>query len=295
MGRAADPGVGRALDGPARGARRRDRCAVPGRLDRPDRARRLHDRAALQADARRRRAATGAHRDRARPRQLPHRPVRRRRRGPRVRAEPAVDRRGHHRRGHPRAAGRGGGGADRAGRAQPRRLPLGLARRRRRAHRDRPRRGCAGALGPLALGRLGAGRPRRLGRRPGGGLHLQVPQRRSGGAGVRLRRRAAARRPGAADPGLDGRDRHLPDGSDLPPGRRHPPHPVRHPAGGGDAGAAGHARPRREGRHGCDPGEVARAHDLRDRACGRAAPRDHARLARATPPGAVATSPSTTR
>ena len=67
--------------------------------------------------------------------------------------------RGDRRRCSPRPSDR----ADRAGRAQPRRLPLGLPRRRRRAHPDRPRRRRAGALGPVPLRRLGAGRARRLG------------------------------------------------------------------------------------------------------------------------------------
>ena len=39
--------------------------------------------------------------------------------------------------------------------------------------------GRAGAVGPVALGRLGPGRARRLGRRPRGRVHLQVPQRRA--------------------------------------------------------------------------------------------------------------------
>ena len=74
-----------------------------------------------------------------------------------------------------RSSGRDGTGA-----VQPRRLPLGLHRRLRRHHRDRPRRRSARYVGPQPLGRLGAAGPRRVGRRPRGGLHVQVPQRRSG-------------------------------------------------------------------------------------------------------------------
>ena len=47
------------------------------------------------------------------------------------------------------------------------------------ADRDRPRRRRARALGPLPLGRRGADRARRVGRRPRRRLHLQVPQRRA--------------------------------------------------------------------------------------------------------------------
>ena len=47
----------------------------------------------------------------------------------------------------------GGRTADRAGDAQPRRLPLGLDRRRRADHRDRARRRGAGAARPVPLGR----------------------------------------------------------------------------------------------------------------------------------------------
>ncbi len=58
--------------------------------------------------------------------------------GPRVRTDAALGRRRHVGRHHPRAAGRGRRRADGARRAQPRGVPLGLDRRRRRLHRDRP-------------------------------------------------------------------------------------------------------------------------------------------------------------
>ena len=84
-------------------------------------------------------------------------------------------------------------------------------------------------VGPLPLGRVGAGRARPLGRRPRGRLHLQVPQRRTRVARLRLRRPAAPRRLGrsagaaAADPGLDGPRGPVPHGPRLPAVRRHPP------------------------------------------------------------------------
>ena len=69
-------------------------------------------------------------------------------------------------------------------------------------HRGRTRRRGAGVVGPVALGRLGAGRAGRGRRRPGRGLHVQVPQRRAGLAGVPLRARGPAVVAAAADPGL---------------------------------------------------------------------------------------------
>ena len=88
-----------------------------------------------------------------RPRQLPDRPLPRDGRRGRVRADDALARRRHRGRRDRRPGRRGGGGADRAGRAQPRLLPLGVDRRRRRDHPGRPRRRRAGALGPVPLGR----------------------------------------------------------------------------------------------------------------------------------------------
>ena len=190
----------------------------------------------------------GSDRAGAGPRPVPDRPVRRGRGGPRVRADAALDRRRHRRRGDGRPAGRRGGSADRARRAQPRRVPLGLAGRGRRAHRDRARRRRAGAVGPVPLGRRGPGRAGRVGRRPGGRLHLQVPQRRTRLAGVPVRRRAAARRADPADPGLDGRRGPVPDGPDLRARGRDPAVPVRHAADARDAGDPGHGGAARRGR-----------------------------------------------
>lgn len=51
------------------------------------------------------------------------------------------------------------------------------------------------------------------GGRPRGRLHLQVPQRRPGCPGLRVRRRTAPRDAHAADPGVDGRRRRLRDGT----------------------------------------------------------------------------------
>ena len=65
-------------------------------------------------------------------------------------------------------------------------------------HGRRARARCPGAVGPVPLRRRGAGRPDRRGRRPGGGVHLQVPQRRPrlprvplGGPGAPGRRRGS--------------------------------------------------------------------------------------------------------
>ena len=94
-----------------------------------------------------RRDRPAPHRDRHRHRQLPDRPVRRR--GDRRRAGPdrAVGRGGARGGRHGRAARRGARPGDRAGGAQPRRLPLGVRRRRRGDHprsSTTPARWCSG-------------------------------------------------------------------------------------------------------------------------------------------------------
>ena len=234
VGRTPHPRLGRALVRPAAHPRRRDRPGVPRCGSGPDDRRRLDDRAALQAGPCRGRRPSGPRRDRHRLRQLPHRPLHRR--GDRRRAGPdrALDR-GRPRGGrHRRAGPRRRGGADRGRGAQPGRLPLGTPGRRRGDHAGRPRRRRPRRLGPLPLGRVRARRARPLGRGPRRRLHLQVPQRRSRVAGVRLRRPAPPRRlvrpagAAAADPGLDGARRPVPHGAGLPAGRRHPPLHLRH-------------------------------------------------------------------
>ena len=234
VGRPADPGLGRDLARPAAGDRRRARPGRPRCRPRPGGGRRLDDRAALQADAGRGRRPARADRDRARPRPVPDRPLRRGRRGRRVRADAALDRRGHHGGRHRGPGRRGRRAADRAGAGQPRRLPVGLARRRPGDHRARARRRGAGAVGPLPLGGRRADPAGRLGRRPRGRLHLQVPQRRARLAGLPLRRRPAPRRAHPADPGLARRRGPVPDGPVLRAGR---------PA----SGASSAARPRSSG------------------------------------------------
>ena len=98
----------------------------------------------------------------------------------------------------------------RAGRTRCGRLGPGRRRRGgvllagRLPHRPRARHGrhhprgarCRSArgVGPVALGRCAAGGPRWLRRRPRRRLHLQVPQRRSGRAGVRHGGPASSRR-----------------------------------------------------------------------------------------------------
>ena len=65
-------------------------------------------------------------------------------------------------------------------------------------HRRRPGARRAGAVGPVPLDRRGAGRPDRRGRRPRGGLHLQVPQRRARLPRVPLGRARSTRPPRAS-------------------------------------------------------------------------------------------------
>ena len=97
-----------------------------------------------------------------------------------------------------------------------------------------------------------------------------------------------------ADPGLDGPRRPVPDGSGLHAGRRHPAVHLRHAPDPRHGRDAGDARARRGGRHRGDPRQVRRADVVRRRARRRTrCPRSPSRR-RATPPGAAATSRSTT-
>ena len=215
--------MGRVVDAAALRDRRPHRPGGHRGEGRADGHRRLHDRAALQARAGRgRRAARPRHdpaRDRGRQRQLPHRPLRARGHRPRARHAAALDR-GRHRLGRDaRAARRGRRTRDRPRRGEPRRLPLGLPRRGARAHPHRARRRRADPLGPLPLRGLRARHGRPVGLRPRRRLHLQVPQRRTGLPGVRLRARRPPGRAEPADPGLDGHGGRVRDGSRVRAGR----------------------------------------------------------------------------
>ena len=129
------------------------------------------------------RGARRARRRRAghRPRQLPDRPLRAR--GDR-RARAALELRlfDTDELDGPVPADLGRVRARRRRRALARRLPLGRAGRHGGADGRGARARRDADLGPLALRRRGAGRPARRGRRAGGRLHLQVPQRRAGRA-----------------------------------------------------------------------------------------------------------------
>ena len=84
--------------------------------------------------------------------------------------------------------------------------------------------GALDGLGPLPLGRLDRGRPRGGGRRPRRRLHVQVPQRRPGRAGLAVRPPLAPGRAAQPDPGLVRPARPVRDGPGLRPGAGH--HPV---------------------------------------------------------------------
>ena len=227
LDRRADARRRRARRGRARRAARRGRG---GRLDDGEPVQALLGRA-------RRVAAVRAARDRHRPRQLPDRPLRAR--GPGRAARPgAADDRGRPARRPAARRPRGGPARRRRGarRALARRLPLRRARRHARAHRRRPPLRRARGVGPLALGRRGPGAAARRGRRAGGRLHVQVPQRRPGRARVPVRGGGGAAAAALADLGLVRPARPVRDGALLRPGGRHRPLPRRHAAG---------ARPRR--------------------------------------------------
>ena len=87
-------------------------------------------------------------------------------------------------------------------------------------HRGRARRRRAGGVGPVPLRRVGGDRPGRRRRRLRRRLHLQVPERGTGLAGLRLRQRPAPARPAAADLGLDGPQGRLRNGA---PATKPPP------------------------------------------------------------------------
>ena len=145
----------------------------------------------------------------------------------------------------------------RAGAVQPRRVPVGLARRRRGDHPDRARRRRAGAVGPEPLGRLGAGGAGRLGRGPRGRA-----ARTSTSTAARARRRSPTCARGLQDElrqpiqRLDGAPGGVRDGPGLRARARHPRPAQRHPADprhGAAARQPGHAG---RGRHRRGPGQV---------------------------------------
>ena len=252
------------LDWPLR-ARRPARRGRAGRRRRPGGGRRLDHGAALQAGPGRGGRPAGPPQGRAGHRQLPHRPVRAGGHRRRTRPDAGVDR---HRPGRPAStprrsprwstsdtalvlfshvAYRSGWLADAAG-DQP----------------DRARRRRAGDVGPEPLGRLGAGRAGRLGRGPRGRLHVQVPQRRPGRAGLRLPAARACRTSCGSRSGAGwatGRRSRWARATSPRRGVRGPAQ--RHPADPRDGAAArqpGHAG---RGRHRRGPGQVAAAHRLR--------------------------------
>ncbi len=253
MGPRPDPQLEhRRLDHAVAADRRQDRPAGRRRSRRADR-RGFHLGQPVQGAQRRHRA--GRRRrpwpapDRVGAHQFPDRSLHRRHAGPgaRVRADAGRRRRPA---GASRRAGRG---AD----ADPCQLPHRLDAPDARVDRRRPRRRGADDLGPGALGRRGAGRShRRLGRFRRR-LRLQVPERRTGRAGVHLGPSPPHRADGsgavaAAAVGLARARRAVRVHPRLPSGRRRVALHLRHAA---DA-LAGGARVR--GRHGAGGGGAGR-------------------------------------
>ena len=295
LGRPADPRLGRGLARPAADRSATSSAGSPRRGPRPDRVRRLDDRAALQADAAARRRTTGSHRDRHRPRQLPDRPVRRGGHRGRPRPDPALDRastpRPGRRRPGPRAVG-----PHRAGPAQPGRVPLRASRRRGRDHRDRPRRGRTHALGPVPLGRRGAASTSTR----GGSTSRSAAATSTSTAG-RARPPSCtwptgtSGGPHPADPGLDGHGRTRSDGPGLPPTTASGAFLSGTPPIVGMLAIARHGRPDRGGgpRRGPRPSRWP-SRRTRSSSPTRWLPSGPSSRRRATRPGAAATSPSTT-
>ena len=138
---------------------------------------------------------------------------------------------------------------------------------------------------------------RRRGRRARRRLHLQVPQRRPGRAGLPVRRRPLQERAALADLGLVRPARPVRDGARLRPGAVDPPLPRRHAADprprGGRGGRAPHRRGRR--RRAARQGDRADRAD-RSRSTTRGSPRSASRSrARATRRAAARTSRCATR
>ena len=196
---------------------------------------------------------------------------------------------------------RGSGGRHRRFRrrrpAQPRPLQDGRAVGHGRSDRPRPRRRRPDRVGLEPCRRGHRGRSQRLRRGHGGGLRLQVPQRRAWRAGLPVRRRAAAWRADLAPDGLDGTRGGVRLRADLPPGagrravhewdaQRARPAGVRGRGRSGDGGD----HPRRRGQ-GPRPVVAVRRADggaVRARSASNASPPP-------TAPRAAATSPMPTR
>ncbi len=265
VGGAADPGLDRLVDGVARADRRPDRGHRAGSRPRTDGDRGFDDGAALQAGPRGRRPRPRTPRDRPGHRQLPDRPLRARRHRRRTRLRAELDRDRPWGGSHVRAGGGGSGAEHGARAAEPRRLPVRMDRERRDDHEHRARRRGTGAVGPEPLGGLGRARAGRVGRRPGCGLHVQVPQRRTRLPRVRLRPARSAGRPVPTDPGLDGTARSVRDGPRLRARARGPGRRERHPADPGRRSAERGARHVGGGDDRGGPGQVGAAHRLRPR------------------------------
>ena len=241
------------------------------------------------------------HRDRRR--QLPDRPVRAGRGGRPVRGRAADDPHRPGRGDQPGRAGRRGRAGHRAGQPVACRLPERRAGRHGGPHRAGARRGRAGALGPVPLGRRGPGRTGRQRRRPGRGLHVQVPERGPGRARVPVRAAGPAGPAAPADPGLVRPAGAVRDGPGLRSAAHHGPvhhRDAEHPGHGGRAGGRPAAR---RGRYPGPAGQGHPADQLPDRAgrqlagparlrAGHAAGSAAPRLARlAAPPRGVADQP----
>ena len=201
------------------------------------------------------------------------------------------------------AAARGGRGGDRRGRgggdADRGRLPDRAPARHAAHHPQGPCGGRAGDLGPGAFGRGAAGGRARQRGGLRGRLHVQVPERRAGGAGVHLRRARACRPRPSRAVGLARPRRAVRLRARLPAGAGHRAHARRHAAAARLCGARGGARGLGRRRDARRPGAVDRAvgalhrrgrgalprPDAREpaRPCSGAAARSRSASARATP------------
>ncbi len=125
--------------------------------------------------------------------------------------------------------------------------------------------GCYDDLGPVARGRCARHRSARPRRRLRGRLHLQVPQRRSGRAGVRVRGRPPARPDRPADLGMVRPVRPVRHGSTVRGAAGDRPDAQRHATGARTDRRPRGDPPDRRGRHRSDRGEGPSAHRFRAR------------------------------